>query len=411
MSLIVILVIVTALSFDFTNGFHDTANAMATSVATGALRPRVAVAISAVLNLAGAFLSLEVAKTVASGLVDENVITPAVIFAGLIGAIIWNLATWLLGLPSSSSHALFGGLIGATWVALGTHAVHFNAVLNKVVIPAVASPIICGIVAAVGTYLAYTITVRSPEKRVAGGFRYGQVASASLVSLAHGTNDAQKTMGVITLALIASHHLPKDSDPPLWVIGSAGLAIALGTYIGGWRIMRTLGTKITEITPRQGMAAEAASATVILASTHLGFPLSTTQVVSGGVVGAGVGRRLAKVHWGTFGRMALAWAFTLPAAGLVGAGAAKLAKSGTTGTIVVAVIGALAALGMYLVSRRNPVNASNVNETAPTAGRQLVAAGVTAPAQAAGGDRLSGDSFRDDSIRDDSIRDDSREAR
>jgi PiT family inorganic phosphate transporter len=416
MSLIVILVIVTALSFDFTNGFHDTANAMATSVATGALRPRVAVAISAVLNLAGAFLSLEVAKTVASGLVDENVITPAVIFAGLIGAIIWNLATWLLGLPSSSSHALFGGLIGATWVALGTHAVHFNAVLNKVVIPAVASPIICGIVAGVGTYLAYTITARSPEKRVAGGFRYGQVASASLVSLAHGTNDAQKTMGVITLALIASHHLPQDSDPPLWVIGSAGLAIALGTYIGGWRIMRTLGTKITEITPRQGMAAEAASATVILASTHLGFPLSTTQVVSGGVVGAGVGRRLAKVHWGTFGRMALAWAFTLPAAGLVGAGAGKLAKSGTTGTIVVAVIGALAALGMYLVSRRNPVNASNVNEIAPIAARQLAPAGVTAPAQAAGGDGLGGHSFRvdrdgDDSIRDDSIRDDSREAR
>ncbi len=364
MSAIVIVVILTALAFDFTNGFHDSANAMATSVATGALRPRVAVGISAVLNLAGAFLSLEVAKTVASGLVDEAKVTPVIIFAGLVGAVLWNLVTWLLGLPSSSSHALFGGLIGATWVGIGSGAVHFSAVINKVLVPAIASPVIAGVVAAIGTYLAYTITTRTRQSSTDQGFRYGQIASASLVSLAHGTNDAQKTMGVITLTLIAAGQLPKDSNPPLWVIITAGTAIALGTYTGGWRIMRTLGNKITEITPRQGFAAEASSATVILASTHLGFPLSTTQVVSGGVVGAGVGRRLAEVRWGIFGRMALAWLFTLPAAAAMGAIAGILAKSGTVGTVIVIVLAVAAAAGMYLISRRKPVNAHNVNEAA-----------------------------------------------
>jgi PiT family inorganic phosphate transporter len=365
MEWVVGLVIVTALAFDFTNGFHDTANAMATSVATGALRPRVAVAVSAVLNLAGAFLSLAVAKTVASGLVDEAQVTPTVIFAGLVGAILWNLVTWLLGLPSSSSHALFGGLIGATWVALGSDAVHFGQVINKVIIQAVASPVIAGIVAAAGTYLTYVITARSDERAANRGFRYGQVASASLVSLAHGTNDAQKTMGVITLTLVAGGLLPAGSDPPFWVILSAGLAIALGTYSGGWRIMRTLGSRITDISPRQGFAAEASSATVILTSTHLGVPLSTTQVVSGGVVGSGVGRRLATVHWNVAGRMALAWLFTLPAAATMGAVAGRLTESGTYGTILVALLAAASAGAMYAVSRRRPVNAGNVNDPAP----------------------------------------------
>jgi PiT family inorganic phosphate transporter len=364
MTMIVIAVIVTALAFDFTNGFHDTANAMATSVATGALRPKVAVLVSAVLNVVGAFLSLEVAKTVASGLVDEAKVTPPVIFAGLVGAILWNLLTWLLGLPSSSSHALFGGLIGATWVALGTNAVHFTMVVNKVVIPAVASPLIAGLVATVGTFLAYRITNRAKEKGVTRGFRYGQVASASLVSLAHGTNDAQKTMGIITLTLIAAGQLPHGGSPPLWVIGAAGLAIGLGTYSGGWRIMRTLGSRITDISSRQGFAAETSAATVILASTHLGFPLSTTHVVSGGVVGAGVGRRLAEVHWGTAGRMVLAWVFTLPAAAAVGALAGRLAVGGTFGVVIVAVVGLAAAGAMYLAARRNPVTHANVNDTA-----------------------------------------------
>jgi inorganic phosphate transporter, PiT family len=362
MSLIVVLVIVTALAFDFTNGFHDTANAMATSVATGALRPKVAVLVSAVLNLAGAFLSLEVAKTVASGLVDEGRVTPTIIFAGLVGAILWNLITWLAGLPSSSSHALFGGLIGATWVALGSGAVHFAQVVNKVLVPAVASPLVAGLVAAVGTFLAYRITARRAERQVSGGFRVGQVASASLVSLAHGTNDAQKTMGVITLTLVAAGQLPKGANPPFWVILSAGLAIALGTYIGGWRIMRTVGSRITDIQPRQGFAAESASATVILASSHLGFPLSTTHVVSGGVIGAGVGRRLAEVRWGTAGRMALAWLVTLPAAAAIGAVASRVARTGTAGIVVVALCGLAAAAGLWLVARRDQVTADNVNE-------------------------------------------------
>nr|WP_284290430.1 inorganic phosphate transporter [Angustibacter aerolatus] len=317
-SLLVVVVIVTALAFDFTNGFHDTANAMATSIATGALRPRVAVGICAVLNLVGAFLSTEVAKTISSGLIDDAKITPAVVFGGLVGAIAWNLATWLLGLPSSSSHALFGGLIGATWVAAGSDAVHFSAVVSKVLLPAVASPLICGVVAGLATFIAYRLTARSADT-ARSGFRHGQTVSASLVSLAHGTGDAQKTMGIITLVLIASGSLREGSGPPWWVILLAGAAIAAGTYSGGWRIIRTMGKGLTDIQPPQGFAAEASSTATLLASAHLGFALSTTQVVSGGILGAGVGRRLAEVRWNVAGRMASAWLLTLPAAGVVGA--------------------------------------------------------------------------------------------
>src|SRR3954469_19245538 len=240
-SLIVVVVVVTALVFDFTNGFHDTANAMATSIATGALRPKVAVAVSAVLNLVGAFLSTAVAKTISSGLVDDAKVTVPIIFGGLVGAILWNLLTWYAGLPSSSSHALFGGLIGATWIAAGSSAVHFGTLVQKVLVPAVAAPIIAGVVALLGTFFAYTITRRARKRTVDDGFRIGQIASASLVSLAHGTGDAQKTMGVITLVLITSGGLPSGSGPPPWVILAAGLAIALGTYLGGWRIIRTMG--------------------------------------------------------------------------------------------------------------------------------------------------------------------------
>ncbi|NKE63569.1 inorganic phosphate transporter, partial [Lentzea sp. PSKA42] len=272
MEILVVVVVVTALVFDFTNGFHDTANAMATSIATGALPPRVAVAVSAVLNLVGAFLSIEVALTISNGLVDETRIGPAVVFGGLVGAVVWNLATWLLGLPSSSSHALFGGLIGATWVAAGADAVRFTAVVEKVLVPAIASPLIAGLVAAVGTFVAYRLT--RGTRTATRGFRYGQIASASLVSLAHGTNDAQKTMGIITLALITAGALPAGAEPPLWVIVSAGVAIALGTWLGGWRIIQTLGRRITDVEPPQGFAAETGSATVILTSSQLGFALS-----------------------------------------------------------------------------------------------------------------------------------------
>ena len=363
-SLLVVVVICTALVFDFTNGFHDTANAMATSIATGALRPRVAVAISAVLNLAGAFLSVEVAKTISSGLVDDTKIGPAIVFGGLIGAIVWNLFTWYVGLPSSSSHALFGGLIGATWVSAGADSVHFGKIVDKVLIPAAASPVIAGLVAAAVTFLVYRFLVR---KRGGRGFRIGQIVSASLVSLAHGTNDAQKTMGVITLTLVAAGSLPAGSAPPVWVIVSAASALALGTYLGGWRITHTLGKGLTDIEGPQGFSAQTSSAVVILLSSHLGFPLSTTHVCSGGIVGSGVGRREAPVRWRMAGRMVVAWLFTLPAAAIVGAIAGKLASLGEAGTIGVGVAGILFAAGIYLLSRRKPVTAHSFHVPEPSA--------------------------------------------
>ncbi|MFF4593268.1 anion permease [Amycolatopsis sp. NPDC001319] len=363
-SLVVVVVIGTALVFDFTNGFHDTANAMATSIATGALKPRVAVAISAVLNLAGAFLSVEVAKTISSGLVDDTKIGPPIVFGGLIGAIVWNLVTWYVGLPSSSSHALFGGLIGATWVSAGADSVHFGKIVDKVLVPAAASPVIAGVVAAAFTYLVYKLFVR---KRGGRGFRVGQIVSASLVSLAHGTNDAQKTMGVITLTLVSAGSLPAGSAPPVWVIISAASALALGTYLGGWRITHTLGKGLTDIEGPQGFAAQTSSAAVILLSSHFGFPLSTTHVCSGGIVGSGVGRREAPVRWRMAGRMVVAWLFTLPAAALVGAAAGKLASLGTAGTIGVGVVGIAIGVGIYVLSRRRPVTAHSFQVPEPSA--------------------------------------------
>ncbi|MEU9989832.1 inorganic phosphate transporter [Streptomyces sp. NPDC048045] len=360
---LVAVVIVTALAFDFTNGFHDTANAMATSIATGALKPRTAVLVSGVLNIAGAFLSTEVAKTISGGIVDDTLVSPAMIFAGLVGAILWNLVTWLAGLPSSSSHALFGGLVGAVWVGAGSDGVHFDKVVEKVLIPAVASPVVAGVAALIATYLAYKLTERARRDSVTKGFRIGQIASASLVSLAHGTNDAQKTMGVITLTLISAGALGHDAGPPVWVIGSAGVAIGLGTYLGGWRIIRTMGKGLTEIQSPQGFAAETASTTVILTSAHLGFALSTTQVASGSILGAGLGRRLAEVRWGVAGRMVAAWLITLPAAALVGGLAASVVKhGGNAGTAVIALVALALAAVIVVASRRNPVHADNVND-------------------------------------------------
>jgi inorganic phosphate transporter, PiT family len=361
------MVIVAALAFDFTNGFHDTANAMATSIATGALRPKVAVLIAGLLNLAGAFLSTEVAKTISNGIVDDNLVTPGMIFAGLVGAIIWNLATWLLGMPSSSSHALFGGLIGAVWVGAGRQGVNFDEVVQKILVPAVASPLVAAVAALVATYFAYRITRRAKPGTVSRGFRLGQVASASLVSLAHGTNDAQKTMGVITLALISCGALGAGSGPPVWVILSAGLTIAAGTYVGGWRIVRTMGKGIVDIKSPQGFAAESASSVVILSSANLGFALSTTQVCFGGILGAGMGRRLAEVRWGTAGRIAMAWLVTLPAAAAVGAVAASaVVHGGTLGTVLIALAAVVVAGVIVMLSRRNPVDATNVNDARTT---------------------------------------------
>jgi PiT family inorganic phosphate transporter len=338
---------------------------MATTISTGAMAPRLAVAMSAVLNLVGAFLSVEVAKTISGGIIDESAgIRPAMIFAALVGAIVWNLVTWLAGLPSSSSHALFGGLIGATLVSVGAHGVHGDAVVMKVIIPAVAAPVVAGLASMLATRLTYRLGRAADPAATSRGYRVGQIASAGLVSLAHGTNDAQKTMGVITLTLIAGGSLAPGSDPPLWVICAAGTAIALGTYIGGWRIIRTVGRGITDIQPQQGFAAQTGAAATILASSHLGFALSTTQVCSGSVLGAGLGRRGAVVHWGTAGRMVAAWALTLPAAGLVAGGAAYLADRGTWGVTTVGVIGLAVCAVVRTAARRKPVTHANVNDAA-----------------------------------------------
>lgn len=379
-TVLIVTVVVTALAFDFTNGFHDTANAMATSIATGALKPKVAVAIAAVLNLVGAFLSISVAATIASGIVNSDVVTPAIVFAGLVGAICWNLVTWLFGLPSSSSHALIGGVVGATLVAAGTSAVKFDGIISKVLVPAVISPILAGVVALLATALAYKITSRVNADASSRSFKRGQIASASLVSLAHGTNDAQKTMGVITLALISGHFLPAGAKPPLWVIVAAGSAIALGTYVGGWRVIRTLGKGLTDISPTQGFAAETASSAVILASTHFGFPLSTTHVCSGAILGSGLGRKLAEVHWGLAGRMITGWVITLPAAAVVG-GVVTFAASqigGEFGVLVMALVAAAFAAWVFLRARRNPVNANNVNDPVSTPSAAPVHAGAAA---------------------------------
>ncbi len=358
-----VLVVITALAFDFTNGFHDTGNAMATSIATGALGPRVAVAISGVLNFVGAFLSLAVAATIASGLVDTADVTLTVVAAGLAGGIIWNLVTWLLGIPSSSSHALIGGVIGSTMAAAGGSAVLWKGLVSKVVLPAVLSPIIAALVAAVGTYLLYRITRSLTEGGRKHGFRIGQIGSACLVSLAHGTNDAQKTMGVITLALIANGTLSTGANAPVWVIVCCAIAISLGTYLGGWRVIRTLGKGLVEIESPQGMAAESASAAVILLSSSFGYSLSTTHVATGSIIGTGLGKRGAEVRWNVAGRMATAWVFTLPSAAIVGAGAYALADAvgGTLGVVIDLII--LAALSglIFWRSRADKVDHNNVN--------------------------------------------------
>jgi len=365
-ALIIVLVIALALFFDFTNGFHDTANAMATPIATGALKPKVAVLLAASLNLVGAFLSTEVAKTISGGMIREDQLSPdifpPIIFAGLIGAITWNMLTWLLGLPSSSSHALFGGLIGATLVGVGASAIDTGVVLSKVILPALIAPLTAGIIAFAVTKIAYGITRRYDMKADGrDGFRWGQIFTSSLVALAHGTNDAQKTMGVITLALITvGWQSTSNPDPQLWVVFACALTIALGTYMGGWRIIRTLGKGLTDVKPAQGFSAETSTAATILASSALGFALSTTQVASGSVIGSGLGRRGSTVRWNTVGRIMIGWVLTLPAAGAVGAAAALIVVwLGGWGVAVDAVIAVVIIMGLFLRSRRDSVTSAN----------------------------------------------------
>ena len=373
--IILVIVVLTALAFDFTNGFHDTGNAMATSIATGALKPKTAVALSASLNLVGAFLSVEVARSVGSGIVNLDRIDvttdgPAlmlIVFTGLVGGILWNVLTWLLGLPSSSSHALFGGLIGSAIVAIGFDGVQWMGVLSKIIVPAVLSPVIAAIVAATGTWLVYRIAAPVADDRKHGGFRKGQVATASLMSLAHGTNDAQKTMGVIFLALVASGTLTNEDAIPLWVKASCAIAIALGTYLGGWRIIRTLGKGIVEVDTPQGVAADGASAAIILTSSHFGMALSTTHVASGSILGSGLGRKGAEVRWSVAGRMVVAWLITLPAAAIVGAltwliGHGLNALTGTqfVGEMTVFALLVIFCFLMWRHSQKDNIDASNV---------------------------------------------------
>jgi PiT family inorganic phosphate transporter len=315
---LLVVTVVVALLFDFTNGFHDTANAVATSVSTRALSPRLAVLIAAIANLAGAFVTTAVAKTVGQGIIDSGLASEKTVLAAVLGAIVWNLVTWWLGLPSSSSHALIGGLVGAALVQSGESGVEWHGIAHKVVIPALWAPAI-----AFGAAFAVLIAIYWVFQWMTPGlanrsFRLGQLASGTWVAFTHGANDAQKTMGVIALALFA-HGSISTFYIPTWVKLAAGLAIGLGTYVGGWRIMRTMGQRIFQMDPPAGFAAQATSGAVIFASTKYGYPLSTTHVVSGAVMGSGATKRLSAVRWGVAGNIVIAWVLTLPAAALVAA--------------------------------------------------------------------------------------------
>ncbi|HKN95300.1 MAG TPA: inorganic phosphate transporter [Thermoleophilaceae bacterium] len=346
-----VIVVVTALAFDFTNGFHDTATAVATSISTRAMSPRLAVTMAALLNFAGAFISLKVAATVGSGIVESSAVTPTIVFAGLIGAIAWNLITWYFGLPSSSSHALIGGLVGSVIAATGTGNVIADGLVGKVIIPALIAPVLAFLVAAIGILVVYRVVAALRPGPVTGGFKLGQIASGGLLALAHGTNDAQKTMGVITLALIAHGDIaPNNFHVPEWVVISAASAIALGTYSGGWRIIRTVGSRIIKMDSAQGFSAQGAGAAVILAASHYGYPLSTTHVISGGVMGAGAAKRLSAVRWGVAGNIVGAWLLTIPAAGLMGAltyGITRIFGTGAAGPLVVSIALLLAIVAVF----------------------------------------------------------------
>ena len=315
---LLVLVVVVALSFDFTNGFHDTANAVATSVSTRALTPRMAVLVTSLANLAGAFVTTAVAATVGKGIIDTGLATDKTVLAALFGAITWNLITWWLGLPSSSSHALIGGLIGAALVQSGSDGVEWNSIVHSVVLPGIFAPIIA-FAAAFALLLAilwlfFRVTVGIANR----GFRLGQLASGTWVAFAHGANDAQKTMGVIALALFTNGTIDHFYIPT-WVKVAAGVSIAAGTYVGGWRIMRTVGQRIFDIEPASGFAAQATAGTTIYLATHFGYPLSTTHVISGAVMGAGATKRFSAVRWGVAGNIVMAWILTIPAAALVAA--------------------------------------------------------------------------------------------
>ncbi len=361
MNLTLVAVVAVALFFDFTNGFHDTANSIATSVSTRALSPRVAVLTSAVLNFAGAFISLKVAATVAKGIVDPEAITLKIVLAGLVGAITWNLITWYLGLPSSSSHALIGGMIGSAAAAAGFDVVQWRGLYEKVLLPSLAAPFL-GALGAAAIMLVLLWMIRKAHPGVVNRvFRRLQLVSGGFVAFTHGTNDAQKTMGIITLALVASGHIDADNfHVPIWVIVCAASAMAAGTYAGGWRIIKTLGQRVAKLDPPQGFAAQTSCATVLWLTAHYGFPVSTTHTISGSVLGAGATRRFSAVRWGVAGNILMAWLLTIPCAGLVGAGMQVVTRlPGGTALVfaLTAVIAAVAFLGRSWQSRRLAVAA------------------------------------------------------
>lgn len=363
-SFLLAFVVLIALGFDFTNGFHDTANAVAPTVATGALKPRTAVILSSALNLVGAFLSLKVADTVASGIVSQTAVILPVVFGGLIGAIAWNVTTWYFGIPSSSSHALIGGVIGAMMAHAGGSAVLWSGIVGKVLAPALVAPIIALTIAAIATALARRLTRNAGSSTKTLGMHVGQIGSTSLLSVAHGTNDAQKTMGVITLALIANGTLSANSSTPRWVVVVCGLSIAAGTMIGGWRIIRTMGQGFTELSPTQGFAAQMTSSVVILSSSHFGLPLSTTHVATGSILGSGVGTRKRTVRWSLAGEVALAWLITLPASALCGALAfyGQRVFGDSIGVMVITALLAAYCVFIFVLSRKDKIDANNVND-------------------------------------------------
>jgi PiT family inorganic phosphate transporter len=369
--IILVIVVATALAFDFTNGFHDTANVVATSISTRALPPRLAIALASLLNFAGAFVSLKVAATVGKGFVASGSVTTTIVFAGLIGAIAWNLATWYYGLPSSSSHALIGGLVGAVLVAKGSGAVNGDGLVDKLIVPALIAPTLAFVVAALSITIVYGIVGRLRPGIVGRSFRFGQLASGGLLALSHGTNDAQKTMGVITLALVAHGSIKaKGFQVPDWVVISAASAIALGTFTGGWRIIRTMGSRIIKMDPAQGFAAQGAGAAVILAASGAGYPLSTTHVISGGIMGAGAAKSVSAVRWGVAGNIVRAWILTLPAAGAIGGAAyaiSNLFGSGALGPILisVSVVSVLAAIFARRSQQHRPSERGDDAKPAP----------------------------------------------
>ncbi len=353
---LLVIVVVAATAFDFTNGFHDTANVVASSISTRAMSPRAAIALASVLNFAGAFISLNVAATIATGIIDATRVTETIAFAGLIGAIAWNLLTWAYGLPSSSSHALIGGVIGAMLAAVGWSGIDGSGIVTKVILPGIVAPVSAFGLAGLVIVAVYRVFGQRNPGRVTRGFRVSQIVSNSALALAHGTNDAQKTMGVITLALVAHGTLsPQHASVPIWVVVLSATTISLGTYAGGWRIIRTVGSRIIKMDSAQAFSAQASGALVILLSSHLGYPLSSTHVISGGVMGAGAAKRLSAVRWGVAGTIATAWVVTLPMAGLFGAGAYALATAfghGVLGPLVIVLVVIGGPISMALATHR-----------------------------------------------------------